>query len=294
MMRVALFLATNLAVVVLATLTLNVLGVGNYLERSGTGIDLTQLLIFSAVFGMAGSFISLLMSKWIAKMTTRAQVIGDPRSQTERWLKDTVAELATQAKIGMPEVAIFHSPQPNAFATGWNKNSSLVAVSSGLIENMRPEEVRAVLGHEIGHVANGDMVTLALIQGVVNTFVIFFARIIGYVVDRVVMKNEEGHGIGFWVTTMVAEIVLGLLATMIVMWFSRRREFRADHAGATLAGKSSMIAALERLKIATQMPNTMPDTLVAFGIAGGKRGGLRALYASHPPLDERIAALQRS
>jgi heat shock protein HtpX len=292
MMRVMLFLATNLAVVLLASLTLNVLGVGNYLDKSGTGINLTQLLIFSAVFGMAGSFISLLLSKWMAKMTTRAQVIAEPRTATERWLKDTVADLARDAKIGMPEVAVFHSPQPNAFATGWNRNSALVAVSTGLLENMRQDEVRAVLGHEIGHVANGDMVTLALIQGVVNTFVIFFARIIGYVVDRVVLKNEEGHGIGFWVSTFVAEIVLGLLATMIVMWFSRRREFRADHAGASLAGRPSMIAALERLRAATQMPNTMPDTLVAFGISAGRREGMRALFSSHPPLETRIAALR--
>jgi len=294
MMRIALFLATNIAVLVLASITLSVLGVGQYLDDSGFGIDLTQLLIFSAVFGMAGSFVSLLISKWLAKKATRAQVIDQPRTATERWLKDTVAELARDAGIGMPEVAIFPSPQPNAFATGASRDKALVAVSTGLLENMGQQEIRAVLGHEIGHVANGDMLTLTLIQGVVNTFVIFFSRIIGHVVDRVVLKNEGGHGIGFWVTTIVAQIVLGLLASMIVMWFSRYREFRADAAGAQLAGRNNMIGALERLKVASQMPNTMPDTLVAFGIAGGLRQGMRALFATHPPLEDRIAALQRS
>jgi heat shock protein HtpX len=293
MMRIALFLATNVAVLVLASVTFQVLGLEQYLYNQGVGINLTGMLVFCAVFGIGGSFVSLLISKWMAKMSTRAQVIDQPKTQTERWLVDTVTALAKEAGIGMPEVAVFPSPQPNAFATGASKNKALVAVSTGLLENMRPEEVKAVLGHEIGHVANGDMLTLTLIQGVVNTFVLFFARIIGFFVDRVVFRNEQGVGIGFFLTTIVAQIVLGILASTIVMWFSRRREFRADHAGASLAGRQNMIAALERLKIASQMPNTMPETLVAFGISSGMRQGLQALFASHPPLDDRIEALRR-
>jgi len=221
-------------------------------------------------------------------------VIHEPRNGTEQWLTQTVARLAKDAGIGMPEVAIFPSPQPNAFATGASKNKALVAVSTGLLEHMREDEVRAVLAHEVGHVANGDMVTLTLIQGVLNTFVIFFSRIIGSVVDRAVFRSENGHGPGFFIVTIVSQIVLGILASMIVMWFSRYREFRADHAGATLAGRGAMIAALERLKGASQMRNTMPDTLTAFGISGGLKQGLAALFASHPPLDARIAALRDS
>jgi heat shock protein HtpX len=287
-MRILLFLATNLAVVLLASVTFRVLGLEQLMYQHGVGINLTGMLIFAAVFGMGGSFISLLMSKWIAKRSTQAQVIDQPRTQTERWLVDTVTQLAQEAKIGMPEVAVFHSPQPNAFATGASKNSALVAVSSGLLETMRPDEVRAVLGHEIGHVANGDMVTLTLIQGVLNTFVIFFARIIGSLWDR-----DNRNGMGSFVVTMIAQVVLGIGASMIVMWFSRYREFRADAAGAQLAGRNNMIGALERLKAATQMPETMPDTLVAFGISSGIRRGFSALFASHPPLDERIAALRQ-
>ncbi len=294
MMRIALFLATNVAVLALATVTFQVFGLEEFLYNQGTDINLTGMLIFAAVFGMGGSFVSLLMSKWLAKMSTRAQVIDTPRNQTERWLKDTVAQLSREAGIGMPEVAIFDSPQPNAFATGASKDNALVAVSTGLIQHMREDEVRAVLGHEIGHVANGDMVTLTLIQGVMNTFVIFFSRIIGSVVDRAVFKSENGHGPGFFIVTIVAQIVLGLFASMIVMWFSRYREFRADEAGAHLAGRRSMIAALERLKAASGMPDTMPDTLTAFGISSGLRQGLAALMASHPPLDDRIAALRRT
>ena len=292
MMRIALFLATNIAVLVLASVTFQVLGLEQYLYNQGVGINLTGMLVFCAIFGIGGSFVSLLISKWMAKMSTRAKVIDQPNTQTEHWLVDTVAALAREAGIGMPEVAVFPSPQPNAFATGASKNNALVAVSTGLLENMRPEEVKAVLGHEIGHVANGDMMTLTLIQGVVNTFVLFFARIIGFFVDRVVLRNEEGMGMGFFLTTIVAQIVLGILASTIVMWFSRYREFRADHAGASLAGRQNMIAALERLKMASQMPNTMPETLVAFGISSGMRQGLQALFASHPPLDARIEALR--
>jgi heat shock protein HtpX len=291
-MRILLFLATNIAVLLVASITFRVLGLEQFMYQQGVGLNLTGSLILAGMFGMGGSFISLMMSKWMAKRSTGAQVIDQPRNQSERWLVDTVKELAQKAGIGMPEVAVFASPQPNAFATGASKNNALVAVSTGLLENMRPDEVRAVLGHEIGHVANGDMVTLTLIQGVVNTFVIFFARIIGSIVDRAVFRSENGNGIGFFVVTMIAQVVLGIGASMIVMWFSRHREFRADAAGAQLAGRDNMIGALERLKAATKMPETMPETLVAFGISSGMRQGLSALFASHPPLDTRIAALR--
>jgi heat shock protein HtpX len=292
MMRILLFLGTNIAVLALASITLRVLGIEEMLYSQGIGVNLTGMLVFAAVFGMGGAFFSLMISKWMAKMGTRAQVIAEPRNQTERWLVDTVAELSKSAGIAMPEVAIFPSDQPNAFATGPSKNNSLVAVSTGLLQHMRPDEVRAVLGHEIGHVANGDMVTLTLIQGVMNTFVIFLSRVVGMIVDRVIFKNEEGHGVGFFVTSLVAQIVFGLLASMVVMWFSRYREFRADDAGASLAGRGAMIAALERLKAATQMRDAMPDTMVAFGITGGVRSRMTELFSSHPPLDARIAALR--
>lgn len=293
MMRIGLFLLTNLAVVLIASITLNLLGVGSFLEANGN-LNLTSLLIFCFVFGMSGSVVSLLISKWMAKRSTRTQVITQPRNQQEQWLVQTVAELAQKAGIGMPEVGIFPSNQSNAFATGWNRNAALVAVSTGLLNRMRPEEVRAVLAHEIGHVANGDMVTLALVQGVVNTFVMFFARIIGHIVDKVILKNEnEGYGIGFYITTIVAEILLGILASAIVMWFSRFREYRADEAGAHLAGSGAMINALQRLKDEQNLPNEMPDTLTAFGINKGQATSMmQKLFSSHPPLDDRIAALR--
>jgi heat shock protein HtpX len=294
MMRILLFIATNIAVLVLLSITFSVFGLESYLSSNGVDLNLTSLLMFSAAFGMGGSFISLALSKWIAKRSTGAKVIEAPGSDTERWLLDTVSGLAREAGIAMPEVAVFPSPQPNAFATGASRDKALVAVSSGLLESMNGDEVKAVLGHEIGHVANGDMLTLTLIQGVLNTFVIFFSRIIGFFVDRVLLKNERGYGIGFWVATIVAQIVLGLLASMVVMWFSRRREFRADAAGANLAGRGNMVSALERLRAAHEMPNTMPETLVAFGIAGGLRKGMQALFASHPPIGERIEVLRRA
>ena len=294
MMRILLFIATNIAVLVLLSITFSVFGLESYLSSNGMDLNLTSLLMFSAAFGMGGSFISLALSKWIAKRSTGAKVIETPSNDAERWLLDTVAGLSRDAGIAMPEVAVFASPQPNAFATGASRNKALVAVSSGLLEAMNGDEVKAVLGHEIGHVANGDMLTLTLIQGVMNTFVIFFSRIIGFFVDRVLLKNERGYGIGFWVSTIVAQIVLGLLASMIVMWFSRHREFRADAAGADLAGRGNMVAALERLRAAHEMPNTMPETLVAFGIAGGLRKGMQALFSSHPPIGERIEALRRA
>ena len=263
-MRILLFLATNLAVIVLASMTFRLLGFEGLLQNNGVDLNLTALLVFCALLGFGGSLVSLLLSKRIAKWSTRASVIEQPRNETERWLLETVSRLAKKDEIGMPEVAIFPSPEPNAFATGANRNKALVAVSVGLLQNMQADEVEAVLGHEIGHVANGDMVTLTLIQGVVNTFVLFLARIAGFFVDRVLMKNERGFGIGYWITTIVAEIVLGLLASAIVMWFSRHREFRADAAGASLAGRHKMISALESLKRAQGLPNTMPDTLPEF------------------------------
>ena len=291
-MRILLFLATNLAIIVLASITFRLLGFESILAANGVDLDLGALLVFCALFGFGGAFISLALSKRLAKWSTRAQIIERPSNATERWLLETVAALAGKAGIGMPEVAIFPAQEPNAFATGANRNKALVAVSAGLLNGMRQDEIEAVLGHEIGHVANGDMVTLTLIQGVVNTFVMFLARIIGFVVDRVVLKNERGLGIGYWVTTIIAEIVLAILASAIVMWFSRRREFRADEAGARLAGRGKMIAALERLKRGQELPNSMPDTMVAFGISSGARRGLRAMFASHPPLDARINALK--
>jgi heat shock protein HtpX len=289
MKRILLFLATNLAIVVLLGIVLRLLGIESILDESGTGLNLGALLIFAAVFGFAGSFISLAISKWSAKRMMGVRVITQPANATESWLLNTVRNQAQQAGIGMPEVGVFDSPQPNAFATGARRDAALVAVSTGLLKSMSQQEAEAVLAHEVSHVANGDMVTLALIQGVVNTFVIFLARVIGHTVDRVVFRNEEGHGPAFWITTIVAELVLGLLATIIVMWFSRQREFRADAGGARLAGRQHMIGALERLR--ERHPGPLPDKMAAFGIAGGGGVGLKRLFMSHPPLEERIAAL---
>ena len=289
MKRILLFLATNLAIIVLLGIVLRLLGVERILDESGTGLNLGALLIFAAVFGFGGSFISLAISKWSAKRMMGVRVITQPANATESWLVNTVRNQAQQAGIGMPEVGVFDSPQPNAFATGARRDAALVAVSTGLLKSMSQQEAEAVLAHEVSHVANGDMVTLALIQGVVNTFVIFLARVIGHTVDRVVFRNEEGHGPAFWITTIVAELVLGLLATIIVMWFSRQREFRADAGGARLAGRQHMIGALERLR--ERHPGPLPDKMAAFGIAGGGGAGLKRLFMSHPPLEERIAAL---
>ncbi|MBI3433397.1 MAG: protease HtpX [Hydrogenophilales bacterium] len=288
MKRIVLFLATNLAIVLVLSLTMRILGVEPYLTANG--LNLSSLLIFAAVMGFGGSLISLAISKWMAKKSMGVRVIDTPSSSTEFWLVDTVKKYAADAGIGMPEVGIFDSPEANAFATGMNKNNALVAVSAGLLNVMTRQEAEAVIGHEIAHVANGDMVTLALIQGVVNTFVMFLSRVIGHTVDRVVFKNEEGHGPAFFVTMIVAELVLGILASIIVMWFSRQREFRADRGGASLAGKQPMISALERL--ASLHPHPLPDKMAAFGIAGGGASGLRRLFMTHPPLEERIAALR--
>ncbi len=294
MLRIGLFLLTNIAVIAIASVTLSLLGVGSYLDSRGSSLDLQSLLIFCAVFGFSGALISLFLSKWMAKRFTGTRVIQSARTAEERWLVDTVAELSERAGIGMPEVGIFPAQQSNAFATGWNRNSALVAVSQGLLQRFNSDEVRAVLAHEIGHVANGDMVTLALIQGVINTFVMFFARIIGHTVDRVVLKNERGHGFGFYITTFISEIILAFLASMIVAWFSRRREFRADYAGAQLAGTRSMMSALARLQseMEAKVPNQMPDTLTAFGISSGFSNKMMQAFATHPPLNERIEALR--
>jgi len=292
MKRVFLFLATNIAILVVLSITLSILGVDRILDQQGVNLDLRALLIFSAVFGMGGSFISLAMSKWTAKHMTGAEVIAQPRNEAEAWLLDLVSRQAQAAGIGKPEVAIYDAPDMNAFATGMSRNNALVAVSTGLLRSMNRDEVEAVLGHEISHVANGDMVTLALIQGVVNTFVIFLSRVIGHVVDRAVFKVERGHGPAFWITTIIAQVVLGILASMIVMWFSRQREFRADAGGASLAGRQKMINALRRLQAASgQEP--LPDQLAAFGISG-RGDGIKRLFMTHPPLAERIAALQEA
>jgi len=291
MKRIMLFLGTNLAIIIVLSITLRLLGVERILDEQGVGLDINSLLIFAAVFGFGGSFISLAISKWTAKRMTGARVITQPANNTEQWLVTTVKRLASQAGIGMPEVAIYEAPDVNAFATGMNRNNALVAVSTGLLREMNSDEAEAVLAHEVTHVANGDMVTLALIQGVVNTFVIFLSRVIGHTVDRVVFKNERGHGPAFWITTIIAELVLGILASIIVMWFSRQREFRADAGGANLAGRQKMISALQRLQASVGQPH-LPDQLAAFGISGTIGQGLQRLFMSHPPLSERIAVLQ--
>jgi len=289
MKRVLLFLVTNLAVLFVLSITLQVLGVDRMLAETG-GMNMGGLLIMAAVLGMGGAFVSLAISKWMAKRAMGARVIEQPQTETEKWLVETVRRQAEQAGIGMPEVAIFDAPEMNAFATGMNRNNALVAVSSGLLSGMKRAEVEAVLGHEITHVANGDMITLTLIQGVVNTFVIVLSRVVGHVVDKVVFKTQRGYGPAFYVTSIVAQLVLGIFASMIVMAFSRRREFRADAGGARLAGASSMIGALEALQAGHAAP--LPEQMAAFGIAGGVGGGLKRLFMSHPPIEERIAALR--
>lgn len=296
MLRIGLFLLTNFAILLLAGTVLNLIGFNGIMAENGVDLNLNALLIFCGIFGFAGSFISLLMSKWMAKRSMHVHIIENPSNETEQWLVNTVADLARDANVGMPEVGIFPSPQSNAFATGWNKNKALVAVSQGLLQRMNRDEVRAVLAHEIGHVANGDMITLTLIQGIVNTFVLFFSRVIGHFVDRVILKNERGYGIGYFISVMVAQIILTILASIVVMWFSRRREFRADEAGAELAGTGAMISALEKLKVEYDMPSDMGETFTAFGLKNGRTGSFQekfgSLFLSHPPLDQRIEALR--
>ncbi|MBS3779818.1 MAG: protease HtpX [Desulfovermiculus sp.] len=292
MKRVLLFLGTNIAVLVVLSIVLSLLGVNRILDEQGVGLNLQHLLIFAAVFGFGGAFISLAISKWMAKKMTGAKVIERPKNDTEAWLLNTVGNQAKRLGLSMPEVAIFDSRAPNAFATGMRKSSALVAVSSGLLQSMNQDEVEAVLAHEMSHVANGDMITLTLIQGVVNTFVIFLSRVVGHFVDRVILKNEEGHGIGFFVTTIVAQIVFGILASVVVLWFSRQREFRADAGGGRLAGKEKMISALEKLRKGVQEP--LPDQMDALGINGKQEGpGWKILFMSHPPLQQRIEVLRQ-
>jgi heat shock protein HtpX len=291
MKRVFLFIVTNIAVLAVLYTVMSLLGVNTILDEQGVGLDMGNLLVFSAVFGMGGSFISLAISKWMAKRMTGAQVIEQPRNDAEAWLVQTVSHQAQAKGLGMPEVAIFPSDSPNAFATGARKNAALVAVSTGLLRRMNRDEIEAVLAHEISHVANGDMVTLALVQGVVNTFVLFLSRLVGYFVDRVILKNERGLGIGFFLTSLVAQIVFGILASTIVFWFSRQREFRADAGGAGLAGTNKMISALQSLKAVSE-PEPLPEQMAAFGISGG-RGRFGRLFMSHPPLEERIERLQQ-
>ncbi len=293
MLRMLLFFGTNIAIMIVLSISMRLLGLDTALEQQGGGLNLDTLLIFSAVFGMGGSLISLAISKWMAKKTMGVKLIETPASSQESWLVSTVEMQAREAGIKMPEVGIFNSPQPNAFATGMNKNAALVAVSQGLLDHMTQDEVEAVLGHEISHVANGDMVTLALIQGVVNTFVIFFSRVIGHLLDRLVFKIERGHGPGYWIGVIFVQMILSVLASTIVMWFSRRREFKADEGGAYLAGREKMISALRRLQQVSN-PQPLPDEMSAFGISGGVPTGFKRLFMSHPPLEERIAALENA
>ena len=289
--RIALFLATNLAVILVLSVVLRLLGVDQILDESGAGINYEALLILSLVIGFGGSFISLAMSKWMAKRSTGAQVITQPRNEVEAWLVNVVERQARQAGIETPEVAIYPAPDMNAFATGARRNAALVAVSTGLLQGMPRDEVEAVLAHEVSHVANGDMVTLTLVQGVVNTFVIFLSRIVGHFIDRAVFRNEQGYGAGYFISVLVAQLVLGILASTIVIWVSRQREFRADAGSAELNGSQPMVRALQRL--AAGRPAELPESLEAFGISGSKRHGIQKLFMSHPPIDERIAALQR-
>lgn len=298
MMRIGLFLLTNIAVLIVFSIVFGVLssvfGLGSV--HGSNGLNYVNLAVMCLVYGMVGSIISLFLSKWMAKKSTGTLVIKSPKNGTEQWLVDTIAKQAKAVGIGMPEVGIFDNPQPNAFATGWNKNNALVAVSTGLLHTMTAEEVEAVLAHEIGHVANGDMVTLALIQGVVNAFVMFFARIIGNFVDRAIFKNEsDSPGIAYFVTSIVMDILLGILASAIVMWFSRLREYRADEMGARLAGRDNMIAALNALRPAQSHPDQMPESMKAFAISSGQSQGfsIASLFRSHPTLDDRIASLQK-
>lgn len=292
MKRILLFIATNLAILLVLSITLRILGVDRILDAEGVGLNYNALLMFAAVIGFGGSLISLAMSKWSAKHMTGAVVIDIPSNATEGWLVETVRRQAKAAGIGMPEVAIYDSPDVNAFATGMNRNNALVAVSTGLLQKMQQDEVEAVLAHEVSHIANGDMVTLTLIQGVVNTFVIFLSRVIGHAVDRIVFRTEEEHGPAYFITSIIAQIVLGILASIIVMWFSRQREFRADAGSAKLVGRNKMIAALERLRQQYE-PSHLPDKMEAFGISG-RQSQIGRLFTSHPPLEERIAALREA
>ena len=288
MLRILLFLGTNIAIMALLSITFSLFGIQGLLAQNGVDLNLTSLLIYSVVIGFAGSFISLLISKWMAKRSMGVHVIEQPSNNTEQWLVNTVSDLAQKSNVGMPEVGIFQSHSPNAFATGWNRNNSLVAVSTGLLEAMSKDEVEAVLAHEIAHVANGDMITMTLLQGVMNTFVVFLSRIIGHTIDRAVFKTTSGHGPAFWIVSIVAEVILGALAMVITMWFSRYREFRADAGAAQLVGKHKMRSALIRLQ-GSKEETDMPSEMAAFAIDAKK---VMKLFSSHPPLADRIKALE--
>ena len=291
MQRILLFLLTNIAIMVILSITLRILGIDSLLMQNGSDLNINALVIFSGVFGFGGAFISLAISKWMAKRMTGAKVISSPSNNIEKWLIETVENQSKTVGIKMPEVAIFPSNQMNAFATGASKNNALVAVSQGLLDNMTQGEIEAVVGHEMSHVANGDMVTLTLIQGVVNTFVIFFSRVIGHIVDRVILKNQRGYGIGYFVTTIFAQVILSILASVIVMYFSRKREYIADTGGADLAGHQNMINALKRL--GQKEPEALPEQLAAFGIGEKPKSNRSQLWSSHPPLEDRIRALEK-
>lgn len=291
-MRIILFLITNFSIVLVLSVSARVLGLDHWLAQQGLAGQLNGLLLMSLAFGFGGAFISLAISKWMAKRSMGVKVIEQPANRSEQWLLETVRRQAEQAGIGMPEVGVFDSPQPNAFATGMNRNRALVAVSTGLLGVMSQDEVEAVLGHEVSHVANGDMVTMGLLQGILNTFVIFLSRVVGLLVDKVIFKVQRGIGPGYFIASIIAEIILGILAAIIASWFSRRREFRADAGGARLAGREKMIAALQRLQAQSE-PEELPGQLAAFGISGRVKGGLQKLLMSHPPLSERIASLKQ-
>ena len=290
MKRVFFFILTNLAIIFILSITLNILGVNSLLAENGSDLNVNNLLVFSAIFGFGGAFISLAISKWMAKKLSGAKVIKKSNNNQEQWLLDTIAKQAKIVGVAMPEVAVFPSQDMNAFATGSSKNKALVAVSQGLLQRMNQGEIEAVLGHEMSHIANGDMVTLTLIQGVINTFVIFFSRVIGHLVDRVILKNQHGHGIGYFITTIIAQIILSILASIIVMYYSRKREFIADTGGADLAGTQNMTSALRTL--AQKEPEALPEQLAAFGIGEKSKQGLSALWSSHPPIEARIEALE--
>lgn len=293
MMRIALFLVTNIAILIVLSIVFHIFGIEGILDSNGVDLNLTALLIMSATIGFSGAFISLAISKWSAKRGMGVRVIKDASNKDEQWLIDTISQQTKQVGIGMPEVGVFESPEPNAFATGINRNNALVAVSTGLLQHMTKDEVSAVLAHEVSHISNGDMITLGLIQGVVNTFVVFLSRVIGFIIDRVVLKNKSGLGIGYFISSIIAQIFLSILASTIVMWFSRWREFHADSGGAKLAGKEKMIAALRRLQ-SVNNPKDLPGEFASFGISGGIGQGIKSLFMSHPPLEKRIEALQRS
>jgi heat shock protein HtpX len=288
MLRILLFVGTNIAIIALLSITFSLFGIQGLLAQNGVDLNLNSLMIYAAIIGFSGAFISLFISKWMAKRSMQVQVILQPIDSTETWLLNTVKRLAKKSNIGMPEVGIFQSHSPNAFATGWNRNNALVAVSTGLIESMNKDEIEAVLAHEVAHIANGDMITMTLLQGVMNTFVVFLSRVIGHTVDRVIFKVERGHGPAFWIVSIIAEVILGVLAMTITMWFSRHREYRADAGAAKLVGKHKMRAALMRLQ-ASQTGPDMPDEMAAFAINAGK---IHKLFSSHPPLEQRIKALE--